>query len=157
MYRYCINDKLVTTSKPLEGYTRLTLTDKEASECIGFVNNIPIFKKVNKDLLKEKILEFGYSEIEKGIEFKGNTYQVDEQSIIRMNLFKDYATSWRTKDNKNIPMSSSDMKQLFIDSISYSKTIFDISRKLIDQLYGLDESELKSYNIQERWKNGISP
>jgi hypothetical protein len=107
----------------------------------------------NKQKLKDAILNYGYFLINEGIEFEGNIYQIDENSLVRMNLFKSSTTQWRTLDNRFISMTPEKMFTLFDISLSKAKIIFDKSRELIDSLENMQLSEIKNFDVKSAWES----
>lgn len=125
MYRYNINQKLVTSSIPISGHTALTMTDAEAKHCIGFDSNgNPIYNQaaIDAEIQAEKQkqinainLEFARQCSEVGINFEGNSFQYDDISRSRLLETKDDArvTFWRSVDNVNVPMNNLKKNELY--------------------------------------------
>lgn len=120
IYRYNINNKLVTSFKPLENQIALSITDEEAKYCIGFDNDGNLIydqEEIDKNNLKQKqeaisIINSNFDKEckEIGVEFTGAfqdingeqiinpRFQYDDESQNRLLKFKDISecSFWRS-------------------------------------------------------------
>jgi len=145
IFRYNINDKLVTSPKPIQGETTLTMTDAEAKYCIGFDKGTPIYDEVARQrdvqAAKQKQIDAINTEFDRqctkvGIDFEGNKFQYDDTSRSRLAETKDDArvTFWRSVDNKNIPLSNVKKNSLYKVLIDTYYTEFAKKSQVIDGL-----------------------
>lgn len=145
IFRYNINDKLVTSPKPIQGETTLTMTDAEAKYCIGFDKGTPIYDEVARQrdvqAAKQKQIDAINTEFDRqctkvGIDFEGNKFQYDDTSRSRLAETKDDArvTFWRSVDNKNISLTNVKKNSLYKVLIDTYYTEFAKKSQVIDGL-----------------------
>ena len=125
VYRYNYNNKLITSSIPLEGLTPVIFTDEQAQHCIGFdVNGNPLYnqsaidaeiKTVKKKRIDIINIDFERNCSEVGVAFEGNYFQYNDTSRARLLETKDDArvSFWRSVDNQNIPMTNEKKNELY--------------------------------------------
>lgn len=143
MYRYKKENKLITSSIPLQGLTLVTLSDEDVKYFVGFDTmgkpiidknkfaEIEIQKRVN-----EINAEFDRQCSKVGIDFEGNKFQYDDVSRSRLAETKDDArvTFWRSVDNKNIPLTNVKKNSLYKVLIDTYYTEFAKKSQVIDGL-----------------------
>lgn len=148
MYRYNINNKLITSPTPIkeDGFILVDMTDKEAEFCIGFnATGQPIYDEAAraKSQLaeKQKIINRINTEFDRqcskvGIDFEGNKFQYDDTSRSRLAETKDDArvTFWRSVDNKNISLTNVKKNSLYKVLIDTYYTEFAKKSQVIDGL-----------------------
>jgi hypothetical protein len=145
MYRYNIDNKLITSPIPLPGETHINLTNEEAKFCIGFdVNGNAIYDQAaieaeNQRLKNIQIEEIKTEYLEKqkqGVSYNGNLYQydLDSWSLLESVVSDSRVNFWRSVDNNNITLTNLEKSELLeILKVKYF-TEFVESRNLIDNL-----------------------
>ncbi len=143
MYRYKKENKLITSSIPLQGLTLVTLSDEDVKYFVGFdTMGKPIIDK-NKfvEIEKQKRVNEINAEFDRqcskvGIDFEGNKFQYDDTSRSRLAETKDDArvTFWRSVDNKNIPLTNAKKNSLYKVLIDTYYTEFAKKSQVIDGL-----------------------
>lgn len=145
MYRYNINNKLITSAKPIQGEIPLTMTDAEAKYCIGFDKGTPIYDEAARQrdvqAAKQKQIDAINLEFERqcsivGATFEGNNFQFDDISRSRLLEVKDDSRVdfWRSVGNVNVPMTNTKKNSLYSALVLAFYTKFAEKSAQIDAL-----------------------